>query len=326
MAHGQPERVKLVTTQRAHQQDAANAMGSDPIKAIIELVTNADDAYDGVTTNRKGKIRIEWERHRKTPTVLRVLDRARGMTRDEMLERLGRLGERTSGFEHGAQRRGFFGRGGKDVAHFGPVRWESKRSGEHTGFEIEYKSGASVDALVYELPAVESRDTGTTVTLEIQPRFQSPLESTLMDRLKRHYALRPILDDRRNREITLNDQKVVFEPPRGRLLLDREKHSIRGYDGFECVITITECAESLDDDQSPDYWRHSLLITSGRAAYEVFQGGKFSRGPHAQYLGRLFGTVDVPGINELIREHDDRVEAGLDPTETRCWPKSLPRQ
>ncbi len=215
MAEGQSRHVKLTATQRAHAQDAANAMGSDPIRAIVELVTNADDAYDGVATNRKGKIRIEWERHRKSPTILTVSDKARGMTQQEMLHRLGRLGERTSGFESGEQRRGFFGRGAKDVAHFGPARWESKRNGERTRFEIVYRSGATDEGVVTELPRVEKRDTGTTVTLDIQPRFPAPLESTLMDRLRRHYALRPILEDRRGREVTLNGDKVVCRPRRG---------------------------------------------------------------------------------------------------------------
>lgn len=104
-----------------------------------------------------------------------------------------------------------------------------------------------------------------------------------MHNLKRHYALRPILEDRRGREVTLNDQKVVYEPPRGVLLADRQRLPIRGYDGYECVLSMWECGETLDDHQTWEYWRHSLLIKSGRAAYEVFQGGKFSRGPYAPY-------------------------------------------
>ena len=316
MAQGQPVRGELTATKRSYQQDAENAMGSDPIRAIVELVTNADDAYDGISTNRKGKIRIDWERGRKKPTILRVSDRARGMTKKEVLERLGVLGGQTSGFQEGAQRRGLFGRGAKDVVHFGPVRWESKCNGEHTRFEIEYDGGATNKYQCAELPPVERRDTGTVVTLEIQPRFNIPRVATLLDSLKRHYALRPILEDRRRREITLNDMKVVWEPPRGKVLADREKLPIRGYEGHECVVTIRECGDSLDDNQPWEYWQHSLLIRSGRAAYEVFQGGRFSRGPYAPYLGRLFGSVDVPGVNDLIRQYDDCAEHGKSPPDS----------
>ena len=314
MAQGQPLRGELTATTRSYQQDAENAMGSDPIRAIVELVTNADDAYEEVAATRKGKIRIEWERRRKpNATILRVRDRARGMTRAEIEERLGTLGGRTSGFEAGERRRGLLGRGAKDVVHFGPVAWESKRAGEHTRFAIEYDSGATNRWELEQLPPSGPRETGTTVTLEIQPRFRIPREATLLESLRRHYALRPILEDRRGRELTLNSAKIVYEQPRGELLADRVRVPIAGNEGHECVVTLRECRESLDDNVSWEYWRHSLLVTSGRAAYEVFQGGRFARGRYAPYLARLFGSVDAPGINRLIRAYDDAVERGQTP-------------
>ena len=316
MVETQPVRGELRTTTRSYQQDVENAMGSDPIRAIVELVTNADDAYVETSRNRKGKIRVEWEPRRKHPTILRIRDRACGMTRAEMEERLGTLGGRTSGFEAGQQRRGLFGRGAKDVVHFGPVSWESKRNGQHTRFAIEYDSGATKRWQLAELPAVDRRDTGTTVTLEVQPRFRIPRETTLIANLKRHYALRPILEDRQGRELTLNDSKVVYEPPRGKLLVDRKRLPIKNFDDCECVVTLSECSESLDDNQPWEYWRHSLLIRSGRAAYEIFEGGKFSRGRYAPYLGKLFGTVDVPSINDIIRQYDDFQEQGREPPES----------
>ena len=238
--------AKLIATKRSYQQDAENAMGAEPIRAIIELVTNADDAYQESflhnRRNKKGKIRIELDRRRGgKPTILRVLDRAGGMTRLEMSERLGRLGGRTSGFEGGAERRGLFGRGAKDIVAFGRVYWESKRNGEHTRFEIQNANQTRLD----ELPPVEPRDMGTTATLEIQPRFRISQHATLLERLKRHYALRPILEDRQGREVTLNGTKVVYEPPRGKLLVDRARLPIKGYGSHECVVTIYESSDFL---------------------------------------------------------------------------------
>jgi hypothetical protein len=45
-------------TERAFRQDAELAMGADPIRAIVELVTNSDDAYVKLRNGRKGSIRI----------------------------------------------------------------------------------------------------------------------------------------------------------------------------------------------------------------------------------------------------------------------------
>ena len=36
---------KIVYTERAFEQDADLAMGNDIVRALVELITNADDAY-----------------------------------------------------------------------------------------------------------------------------------------------------------------------------------------------------------------------------------------------------------------------------------------
>ena len=46
---------RLIYTHRGFQQDAEEAMKGDVIRALIELITNADDAYD---TDVKGSIGI----------------------------------------------------------------------------------------------------------------------------------------------------------------------------------------------------------------------------------------------------------------------------
>src|SRR2546426_9906701 len=110
MDQGQHHEGTLARTNRSFRQDAEQSMGSEPIRALVELITNADDAYDATPGTRRGKIRIEVERRRRPQeTILRVLDRACGMTRAEMEAKLGREGLRTSGFEVGENRRGLLG-------------------------------------------------------------------------------------------------------------------------------------------------------------------------------------------------------------------------
>ena len=113
-------RVKY--TARAFQQDASNAMKGDIVRGLIELITNCDDAYGDVS---QGKIRVEVEHRKNSPWRVVVRDRAKGMRRQRMLEAIGDVGARTSGFEEGAPVRGNLGRGAKDVAAFGPVTFES---------------------------------------------------------------------------------------------------------------------------------------------------------------------------------------------------------
>lgn len=294
-------------------------MGSDPMNAIVELVTNSDDAYMGLQGSRREKIRIEVERHRQAPTRITVKDRAGGMSEQELEDRLGTAGERTSGFETGAERRGLFGRGAKDIVHFGRARWESSKAGKLSYLELLFDGRFTGQFEVGSLGAAGRGRGGTTATLHVETRFRVPLHETLLRRLRNHYALRPILLDAKGRDVLLADvsqdreDRVRFSPPKGNLVED-VAIAVPGYEGQEVSLRLYEAAEPLSEEgEDRDYWRHSLLVTSGRAAYEIFDGGKFSREPYASHLRRLYGYVSVPGINQLIRTFDDAEEMGAAP-------------
>ncbi len=291
-------------------------MGSDPINAIVELVTNSDDAYLAMNSGRREKIRIEVERHRRAPTTIVVRDRAGGMSEQELEQRLGTMGRRTSGFETGAERRGLLGRGAKDIVHFGPARWESAKDGKCSYLELLYEGRFTGKAKVGRLGKTPRNERGTTATLEVQPRFRVPQHDTLLRKLRNHYALRPLILDEKVRELTLADlsqrrsDKVRFVPPRARVL-EKTTLPIPGYEGQELKLWLYQASEPLSDEgEEREYWQHSILIQSGRAAYEIFDGGKFSREPYASHLRRIYGYACVPGINELIREFDDAESEG----------------
>lgn len=294
-------------------------MGNDPIRAILELVTNADDAYQALPDGGRRKIIIETERRRKTATIIRVKDRAGSMSRAQAEERLGQEGGRTSGFELGHARRGLLGRGAKDIVHFGPAEWDLKTSnGEHSVFRLLYDQAPLGKWESESRGRSDPRSHGTTVMLELQRFSRLPQHNNIVKYLTRHFGMRLILLDRQNRELRLIDRRqntntrLAYESPKGTVLARDEKILIPGYLGKYATITLFKSDQSLDDGMDKPYWQHSLLITSGRAAYDLIEG-KFSREPWAPYFGRLFGSVDVPSISELIREHDDRRERGEGP-------------
>ncbi len=301
-------------TERAFRQDAELAMGADPVRAIVELVTNSDDAYVGMEPSRKGPIRIEVERHRSHPTIVIVKDKARGMTYNEMIDRLGRDGVRSSGFERGMDVRGLLGRGAKDCVAFGEVEWRSCRLGKEASFLL--KPSGRWKAM--HLPPSQRNEHGTVATVTIEPRFVVPNHIKLAERLRRHYALRPCLSDRKGREVHLTDrmqsrdEHLVYEKPVG-TLVEHAALPVPGFEGESIRVELYRANESLDDGWEREYWRHGLLITSGRAAYDIF-AGKYEREPWSQYLGWFFGSVEVAGIARLIRDYDDRLDSGLPPT------------
>ena len=119
-----PVEWELRSGRRHKRQDMERAMGGRIERGLVELITNSDDSYRNLEEEGKrtsGKIRIEIERRKMgQPSTVIVRDKAEGMSRAEMYQELGVLGERTSGFEKGKPRRGLHGRGARDVAHLEP--------------------------------------------------------------------------------------------------------------------------------------------------------------------------------------------------------------
>ena len=109
--------TKIVEADRRTLVQNAKLAIRDVFDAIVELVTNADDAYQRLESH--GRIEIEVERRRGSPSLLKVRDFAAGMTADVMEHNLSRLGGRVSGMESGLAVRGTNSRGAKDVAALG---------------------------------------------------------------------------------------------------------------------------------------------------------------------------------------------------------------
>ena len=100
-------RTHLDTSNLRYWHQNARSAIRDVYDAIVELVTNADDAY--ARRKSRGRIEIEIERRRKgTPSILRVRDFAGGIAHNEIDNKLKKLGDRrSSGLADGADVRGY---------------------------------------------------------------------------------------------------------------------------------------------------------------------------------------------------------------------------
>lgn len=320
MAAGDQHSGTLTYTHRAAQQDAQQAMGNDLINALIELVTNADDSYERMGAKGLNDIRIKVDRGARAITVE---DDGEGMSRDDLERRLTTIGGSTSEFGVHAGVRGFFGRGAKDVPIFGTTTWSSVRDGKrakltiklHERDKADWKDGE--DWKSRDLGPAPEGEHGTEVAIYPRTDVSIPRHPNLLERLGRHFALRPILLDR-HRNLTLSDgtstQRVSFEQPRGRKNLGESEVELEGFDGVTAIIRLFELEDSAADSFPREYYRYSLLVRSARAAYEIWPGGRFSRHPRATFLQRLYGEVEIPALNQLMRDRD---KAGLPPIVTR---------
>ena len=103
-------------------------------------------------------------------------------------------------------------------------------------------------------------------------------------------------------EITYDETIVCHEPARRQIAKDL-RISMEGYPEEEITINLYELDESVASELELDHGKYSLRIQSGRGSFQMYEEKAFS-----PYLYQLSGYVDVPGINNLQREYDDRYE------------------
>ena len=307
---------KLSATPRYISQDRSRAMRGSVERGLVELITNADDSYRDLEDEGRpasGKIRIESQRHRRKPSIITVRDRAAGMTAEQMEAKLTHLGAQTSGFEKGKTRRGLLGRGAKDVAEFGTVTFESICNGDYSMCRIE----PSTHYEIQTGPADEQtrrrlgidRANGTVVSLRVEPRFQIPQHSTMVERFSRYFSLRDIFSSE-DREVTLVDAGHKGQPSdrllyRYPALTPEIDHTfmVPGYN-VPAHLTVLKHPEPFTEDKhgpNKPYRIGAILVKSGCAIHDntLFS---FENDPHA---ARLSGQLRCDHIDDLVRAYDD---------------------
>jgi hypothetical protein len=266
------KRGRVLYGGRAFHQDATEAMRGDIIRALIEAMTNSDDAYG----DESGKIRIEIE-HCRGPWKVIIRDRAKGMRAARMEEAICELGARTSGFEEGDNVRGNLGRGAKDLAAFGTVEFESicdnrysKLILEPTGeYMLEPERGARHEER--EKLHIQ-RGNGTVVTMCVADNIRCPQHVRLTEKLSKHYQLRDILSDTHREVMLVDAAKGTTDTLRYSFpnlpTVFRGEVRIEGYPQARAIVSIYRNSERYDDPPTDAFRPAGLLVKGRRAIYE----------------------------------------------------------
>ena len=170
-------------------------------EALLEILTNCDDAYESLNNGSldyTGDVRIEYDRGgKKNPTILRIKDKAIGMSLDQMKDKLMTYHKKTS-----TTSRSFFGRGLRDVTALGDVKVSSIKDGlfsEVTMFKtLDVQATADNEKPTKEeVKYLGTKKHGTTIEVTIPPGSKSqynPQVESIINTLPRHYALSRALD------------------------------------------------------------------------------------------------------------------------------------
>lgn len=316
-----PKEFDLKTTLRYRRQNMTKAMRGRIERGLVELITNSDDSYRDLEDNgiqTTGKIRIEIERKRIGQfSIIRVRDRAAGMSDEEMYRKIGVMGDRTSGFEKGKLRRGLYGRGAKDVAVFGCAHFESIKDDKYSHFiilpSLICRREASNQRVTKEhrLKLGVPRGNGTVVTIEVDHSFSIPHHEKLIDILSRYYSLRDIMANP-NREITLLDvntnksDHLMYKYPEGNIIFN-EVIDIPGYTDAKVRLLIRQHTTPFQVINMP--LREGIIIKSGAAIHDC----TYFQLEADSYSWRFSGELYCDYIDKLVREYDDREESSTQP-------------
>lgn len=306
---------------RAFGQDAMAAMRGDIVRALVELITNADDAYgdgqDLIEIVVRPATSNDGVDPSRMPWAVEVHDRAKGLDADGLKRCFAVLGGTNEAFQGGQQVRGLFGRGAKDVAALGHVRFEAVRNGRYNRLDLtnvgEWALHGPLDAIpdegTLESLGLSAGEAGLTATVFVAQPTKVPRRTTLMERLSDHAQLRNLL---RRREVLLTDlrdsqQAIVLEPRdnRGEVIIDCSL-SVGSYG--DVSLSVRRLPARVTQPLT-DHSEHGILISGRNATYEntlfAFNGRPES--------GWLAGEVVSPQIEDLVRAFDGEGATATNP-------------
>lgn len=323
-----PTTERLVISSRAYSYIKQMAVRSVE-DAVVELVTNADDAYDKSETPLQRRIEIEAiPRNTTDPQRLVVRDHAIGMTGTDAVTKLLQVGEYTSTEES----RGFFSRGAKDITSLGGAIFESIKDGFYSKVGIDKNSMATT--YILDLPVTEElrastgiEENGLKVTLSLLSQYWINDPFNHLERVRSNFALRDIfsnLDNIVNFRLWSPEGFIAYEtrivyayPVWDEVVFDRD-YVVPGYEHVTAHFTLYRCNKKMQEKSSQSELEYGILVQSGKVVHENTFIKPYLR--HHVAMPHLYGRIRCDHINELMYslERDGRSDANpftvLDPS------------
>jgi hypothetical protein len=319
---------KLEYADRLAVQQADQAIRKDVVRALVELITNANDSYhrlEDAGTATTGRIIIEIQR-RFQDSLLRVWDNAEGFSGDDMDLKVGHYGEATSGFQQGYSVRGLWGRGLKD-AFFGLGRGTvcSIRDGIFHRCSLTIANGKPI--YQREKGVRSSRPirrqyglpTGNGTVMEIvvsRPDIRIPQFDTLRRMLEKHFELRAIMSDDK-RTVILRDldsrgrvkKEITLQhkAPIGNQVLNEDLK----VPGFPATLNLrvfrSDVALSTPSEEG-EYADGGLLIMSQHVVLAL----TLLKFENNEYAAHFYGAATCDYLHTLLKQDEPVLTATRD--------------
>lgn len=311
------------------------AIQGNVIRALVELVTNADDSYIRLEDEGKphnGVIEISY-RKKGHCGLFTVRDYAEGMSIDDVRNSFKKYGAATSGMKRGKRVRGYFGQGAKDaLAGMIDGKICTFKDGSFTECRLfieDDKPYYEIDDPIPVTPELISihkiKGNGTIAYFKADPQMTGsvPRFSSVHEELANNYLLRKIMINS-HRRITLLDEdsgqrrQLRYQmPPKWEKILSEDFIvSDDKYSDFPVHIDIFRADKELT--QTGDDRDGGLLLVDNEDAVLGISLFKYDNEPLAAHF---FGEVKIGRFRELLDKEEPVLKEdrdGIEPNHPFC--------
>ena len=283
--------------------------------AIVELITNSDDAYDKGKIKRK-KIHI----HLDYKGQLIITDQAIGLTSIDMKKCFLQVGNYTSQQDN----RGFFSRGAKDISALGDVYFESIKDNKYSKLLLDKNANGELqisDESINEIvrKKLQIINNGLRVTINLNEGVQIPNPKAMLEIYSRHISLRNILnnsdctitfEDSPEFEFNYKEFKFNYSFPNTEILLYLS-YNLPSYPDADAFFQLSRSDNQLFDDNNIKFSDWGILVTSNKVIHDITcLNEQFKFNPHMKSLS---GMIHSTYINKLLIDYDKNGASKLNP-------------
>lgn len=317
------EQHTIVIDPRAYNFMKSTAI-TNIVDALIELITNSDDAYQKNKDTLTKPYKIDIEVDYKSPNEdiighIRVRDQASGLTAEQMQKCFTIVGQ----FNSDASARGFFSRGAKDISALGKVTFESIKDGKYSNMFINADSTTRFNNINEDVTeeirsSLGIINNGLSVTIDIKNTFHLNEPKFFFETFPRTLSIRNIMAStahnitmttKNHTSIEDRSELIRYTFPKGNILLD-VIYTVPKY-GYQAHFTVFKLDEPYSGNPDPRFNESGFMITSGNVIHGTETFGKYFKfNPDLKYL---YGSIHCDGINSLLYNFDETTSNRFNP-------------
>ncbi len=303
------------TTPDYLREQAKLTCGDHPLFALIELITNSNEAYNKLEAKgikHRGEIIIDIHPHRKKSRYT-VKDFALGLDEKDISEKVKKIGGDQSGLNKKMGGRSFYGRGLKEaLINFGCGEIESIKNNKlfkasSADVELTYEGEGNAFQIDRNRLGAKPNENCTSISLiAFREHIQkTPQYENLKDGLIKYFELRDILRNnsrkiilRYHRQGGIINEEILTYTPIPSNKIKEEKIKLNDFPKADLLLEIYEAEKDIPYVQDKYLSERGFLICSNNAIHAIDYFGLQNH----QASSRIFGRISSNYIDFLMRD------------------------